>query len=80
MLKMNIMVLICLFLVGCSNTEYIYIKPKPYGFIETPQPKVRVIRVHKDDLKLYKSYINHFRDLLEFHNTQIQDYNTSHTL
>lgn len=75
MLKMvSIAVTTILLLAGCSTKEYVYIEPKPFGFEKTEQPKVREIRIYKDDIKLYNEYILYFRNLIDFHNKQIDDY------
>lgn len=71
-----IAVMSILLLQGCSK-NYIYVKPKPYNFQTTEQPKTRVIRVLKEDLKLYEAYITNFRNMIDFHNLQIQDYKSS---
>jgi len=67
-------------LAGCSTkTEYVYIKSKPFKFQSTLPPKVREIRVHSKDMVLYKAYITNFRNIIEFHNEQIADYEQSFT-
>ena len=69
-----------LLLQGCSKTEYVYIKPEPFDFQTTEQPKVREIIVHKDYAKLYETYITNFRNIINFHNTQITDYREAHDI
>ncbi len=64
---------------GCSK-ELVYIKPEPFDFQTTEQPKVRGIVVHKDYLKLYEAYITNFRNIINFHNTQISDYREAHDI
>ena len=64
---------------GCSK-EYAYIKPKPYDFQTVAQPKTRVIVVHKDYVKLYEVYVTNFRNIIDFHNKQIEDYRKAHDL
>ncbi len=68
-----IAVMTILLLQGCSENT-IYIKPKPYNFQTTEQPKQRSIRVYKEDVKLYEAYISNFRGIIDFHNKQITDY------
>jgi hypothetical protein len=64
--------------VGCSTkTEYVYLKPKPFKFQSTQLPKIREIRVHSKDMKLYTAYIKNFRNIILFHNQQIKDYEIS---
>jgi hypothetical protein len=70
--------MIVLLLCGCSSKpEYIHIKPKAYPFVNIPQPKIREIRVHKADQKLYEAYIKNFREIIDTHNQQIEDYKNS---
>ena len=76
-LKIVIPILIMiLLLLGCSSkqTEYIYVEPKPYLFQIVEQPKVREVRVYKDDEVLYRTYIKNLRSIIEFQNNQIKDY------
>ena len=74
----SLLVIIISLLQGCSTkTEYVYIKPKPFKFQTTPLPKVREIRVHSKDMRLYEAYIGNFRNIIEFHNEQIEDYEKS---
>jgi len=74
----SIVLMMILLVSGCSTkTEYVYIKPKPFSFQTTQQPKVREIRVYKGDKKLYKAYIVNFRKIINFHNMQIEDYRKS---
>jgi len=74
-----IAVVTILLLQGCSK-ELVYIKPEPFDFQTTKQPKVREIVVHKDYLKLYEAYITNFRNIINFHNTQILDYREAHDI
>jgi len=64
---------------GCSK-EYIYNKPKPYDFQIVKQPESRDIKVHKDYGDLYEAYILNFRNIINFHNKQIEDYRTAHDI
>lgn len=75
-LLMGIVVTMMVFsLVGCSTkTEYAYVTPEPFSFQTTQQPKVREIRIHNKDIELYKAYITNFRNIIEFHNKQIENY------
>lgn len=60
---------------GCALTpEKEYIKNAPYGFQKTTQPTPRTIRVYKEDEQLYKAYTTKFRNIIDFHNSQIDDY------
>lgn len=61
-------------MAGCGTTQYIYVRPKPFAFQKIPPPKVRHIRVYKDDVPLYKGYILNFRKIIDFYNKQIDDY------
>ncbi len=75
-----VVMMMALLLVGCSTkTEYIYVKPQPYQFQTIDQPKVRNIRVHSKDIKLYNEYIKNFRKIIDFQNGQIKDYYESFT-
>ncbi len=78
-LMMSIAVMMMVLLQqGCNTkTEYVYIKSKPFNFQTTQQPKVREIRVHSKDIKLYNGYISNFRNTIDFHNQQIKDYEAS---
>ena len=69
------MILLLLLLSGCAcipNTKYI--KEKPYTFQKIKQPKERTIRIYNDDKLLYNAYIKKFRDIIDFYNSQINDY------
>ena len=69
------MILLLLLFSGCSLTpETIYVKEAPYQFQKVQQPKKRTIRVYNDDKKLYNAYITKFRDIIDFHNQQIDNY------
>ena len=77
-MKKILLLIMTLLLLGCSTQkEYIYIKPTPHQFKKTQQPKVRTVRVYKKDEKIYRLYIKQFRDIIKFHNTQIDDYYNS---
>ena len=67
------MIMISFLLAGCSK-EYIYTQPKPFKFQTTLQPKVREIRIYNKDIKLYEAYILQFREIIQYHNSQIDDY------
>lgn len=62
---------------GCSE-KTVYVKQTPYNFQKIEQPKERAIRVHKDDEKLYRAYIQRFRSIINFYNDQIDDYKRAH--
>lgn len=75
MMKMSIAVMIALLMLGCSQkAEPDFITCKAYDFQKAEQPKARLIRVHKDDEKLYKAYIAQLRGTIDFGNKQIDDY------
>lgn len=74
MLKLTTLSLLLLLLNGCTSKE-VYIKSKPYTFQKTVQPTARTIRIYKEDEKLYNAYIRQFRNLIDFHNEQIDGYN-----
>lgn len=70
-----ILISLALIFSGCTLTpDKVFIKDKPYGFQKTTPPKPRNIRVYKEDQELYKAYIIKFREQLDFHNSQIDDY------
>lgn len=73
---MKILLALLLFnLSACSSTpKLIYIEPQPFIFQKTIAPKARTIRVIKQDEELYKAYITKFREQINFHNSQIEDY------
>lgn len=78
LLMITAMLMMVLLQAGCSTkTEYVYIKSKPFEFQTVEQPKVRAIDVRTSHLKLYEAYIKNFRDIIDFQNKQILDYQNS---
>jgi len=73
----SLLVTITLLFQACSTTEYVYIKSKPFNFQTVEQPKKRDIRVYAPDIKLYEGYVTNFRNIIDFHNQQIADYEKS---
>ena len=78
MIRILVIAISALLFAGCSTkVEYVYLKPKPFNFQTIQQPKIREIRVHKEDKKLYSAYIGNFRNIIDFYNKQIEDYKKS---
>ncbi len=73
-MKKLILILLALLFSGCLTPKTVYIHEKPYAFQKVTQPKTRTIRVYKEDVALFKSYINDFRKRIEFMNKQVDDY------
>lgn len=75
MITIGLLLLANLVVAACgTTTKLMYVQPKPFQFQQTVEPKLRTVRVHKDDQPLYEAYIDKFREQILFHNKQIDDY------
>ena len=73
-MKILIGLLLSASLLGCATPKVVYLSSEPHHFQITKPLKERAIRVHPDDVKLYKAYIDKLREQIDFHNAQIEAY------
>ena len=69
-----IAILLLLLVSTACATKTVYIEQEQWSFQKTELPETVTVRVHNDDVDVYTAYIDYLRDLISFHNEQIDNY------